>query len=132
MHTHTNQKTESIHKYISVLSQSDLISFCPAKNADQPANVIWSLVTNLEGTEAQITSTRWVNPAQRKISIPPDPPGLKIRTVTTGRQQLHSKHGLNLLSLTASEPGNVNQKLSNDRHAYYDGRTFASEKGEKR
>ena len=30
-------KPENIHKYTRLLSQSDLISFCLAKNAGQPA-----------------------------------------------------------------------------------------------
>lgn len=63
-----------------------MISFCPVKNADQPANAFWSPVTNLEGTEAQITSTSQVNSAQREISIPLYLPGRKIRNVTTKRQ----------------------------------------------
>lgn len=33
---------------------------------------------------------------QRAISIPPDLPGLKIRTAMNERQQLHSKYGLPL------------------------------------
>lgn len=35
--TYTHAPTRNIHKYTRLLSQSDLISFCLAKNAGQPA-----------------------------------------------------------------------------------------------
>lgn len=60
-HTHALPKHRNNLKPMRLLSQCDLISFCPAKNADQPANVFCSPVTNLEGTKAEITSTRCVN-----------------------------------------------------------------------
>lgn len=80
-----------------------------------------SPVSNLQGTNAKITSPRWVKTAQWKISISPDRPGLNIRSVTT-THKLRSSPAL----LPPSQPGNIKQNISNDRRAYHDGTKFAS------